>query len=148
MILYHVSTTMRNPQKRLFYPAIPKSAGENENQTIKRICFSDTIRSCVQATGYLIKQWDYLIVYRIDTKDIPDKYILTPDDLVKNDYVPDAKFTHEYWITKPISMAGQAYKVIMADYRKPNEKEALFAKQILTNIWLKPVDYKHINIHP
>lgn len=110
MLLYHVSTDLNFNSK--FIPRIPKCMAHNENSTIPRICFSETLEGCFSAMpdgGIKIEQLiknneGKFRVYKLDLSKtlVNQSDILTPQNLWENDFVDDADLTLEYWILKPI----------------------------------------------
>ncbi|MGG7131177.1 hypothetical protein [Clostridium perfringens] len=116
MRLYHVSL-LKNGLTEVFYPRIPKFKSENENNTIGRICLSDSVENAFKGaclfddfSECLSEYYDWssipFVVYVFDTDCVEEGNILTPDYLYKHDFVRDAIHTNEYWIVnqeiKPI----------------------------------------------
>ena len=103
--LYHISLNFIEPDNKSFIARIPYSTAEYENDTIKRICFSDSIEGCLN----LVNWTENLLIKKIileNNKSCPirvyefefdtnDEDLLTPNDIFK--YVPDANLFNEYW---------------------------------------------------
>ena len=47
--LYHVSYNLEEPLQKEFVPRIPGNSVNEENQTISRVCLSDSIQGCIRA---------------------------------------------------------------------------------------------------
>ena len=114
-ILYHVSL---EPIAQ-FVPRIPKNVTSGENQTIARICLSESVTNCINkmpghASSLIgLKLCDidpiiYIYEFRIRSN---NKHLLTPEDL--HDMVPD--FDGEYWLTKT-PKAIREYKALVTDF--------------------------------
>ena len=120
MKLYHVSY---NKVDR-FIPRVPKERAEGENDDIPRICFSDSIEKCIAAkpsgpTALEIAEEEgipvCLYVYSIDTEDY-DKHDLFDPTEVFLWGVPDARFTHEWWLLcEPDIISESVIEVISFD---------------------------------
>lgn len=51
--LYHVSYDLSEPLHKEFIPRIPNNTVNEEDESILRICFSDSIQGCIRAiSGY------------------------------------------------------------------------------------------------
>lgn len=128
MIFYHLSTNLFHNNK--FYPRIPRSRSNGEDDNIERISVSTTIGGCLSAIpngdsdlgSFLMELIEYrqngIDFYNIPKEEIPhfklykintDKYnhiteknIIKPKILYKKDYVIDAYWTEEHWITKKL----------------------------------------------
>lgn len=106
-MLYHVSLSKIDK----FELKIPCEKSDNENSTIKRICFSRTIEGAFSAIprnfqvldGYLNLKKEFNIspifyVYMIDEKDLDRKDIIKSSVLKKKMNVLDAIHTSEVWV--------------------------------------------------
>ena len=106
MKLYHVTFDLSEPDKKMFYPRVPKSAGLGEDKSLKRICLAPTVEECFQA---LPSDKRHLAVgekfrlYSIDLDD-NDPNLIYPDEIFKKGYVPDALENHEYWYKECLCM--------------------------------------------
>lgn len=59
--LYHVSYDLSEPLHKEFIPRIPNNTVNEEDESIPRICFSDSIQGCIRAiSGY--PNWKYFIL--------------------------------------------------------------------------------------
>jgi hypothetical protein len=108
-MLFHVSGDITDAKTKLFVPRIPEHRYVGEDDTIPRICFSDSILGCIKAIpdsydgiyNRLCLQEERGIpalfsVYSIDEGRLPKDIIRTPEQL--QHLVPDALQTSEYWI--------------------------------------------------
>lgn len=103
MTLYHVS-----PIRNLTYlrPQIPEVViASREDQTIPRVCVSNTIDGCLMSVGY--SKRDTLSVYVIDEP----VAIYRPTRA----QVRDAKFTGEVWIKRKAKVK-KIGEVLLVDY--------------------------------
>ncbi|WPS85657.1 hypothetical protein SMD22_00970 (plasmid) [Brevibacillus halotolerans] len=123
-IFYHVSTLITHDGE--FTPRIPSSRlATIENDTMERICVSPAIEDCFTALpGSGDKLHDsnfekrgYYKIFRIDTEKlgIDKEFIITCDQLYKNNWVPDAFVTKEHWITKSFAVPKEDSMVIKLD---------------------------------
>lgn len=116
-MLYHISINKLLDNELNFIPRVPSKNNrlEDENNTISRICFSDSVEGCLKAIAgtigenVILKQCLTLekipiYVYGINETLIDNKYIKTPIELVENKYVMDAWKNSEYWITKEVKL--------------------------------------------
>lgn len=83
-----------------------------ENDTIPRICFSDSIKGCLQAIQYY-HIGDVITVYEHDF-DENDNALITPKKLKTAGLVGDALTNREYWYTKSIVLEPCQY--LLEDY--------------------------------
>lgn len=114
MQIYHVSFDKDAPLKKLFIPRIPTSTAPNENHTVKRICFSESIKGAITAIHNFqdkLSNSDHLTVYRMNTSKL-SKSALIPVDKVYSDYVGDASITRECWVLKQCKLTGIQYKIL------------------------------------
>jgi hypothetical protein len=121
--LYHISNTDLG-ETQMFYPRIPQNRFEGdstyhpylgesfpENDTVKRICVSDSIEGCILATDSLCGT-AYIYVPRHPkhvTRDMP-LYM-----------VPDARETGEHWILNKTLMVKLGSIEIIYNNYKTNE---------------------------
>lgn len=83
LTLYHVSYGMDSEQKE-FAPRVPLSVCTDcqENATIPRICFSDSIERCFQAKEGILKTGAMFTLYTLQIAE-NDPDLLTPAVLFK-----------------------------------------------------------------
>lgn len=129
MQLFHVSLDLSNKTK-LFEPRIPNHMYIGENNTIKRICFSNSVENCMKAIHLpLFKSGTKFIAYTT-LFDYNDKYLIHPDELYNKNYVKDAKANCEYWYLKPITLTGELYVIDDIDYEPAIQWEAVSINEI------------------
>lgn len=107
MTLYHVSFQ----PVPLFVPRIPETRAPGENDTIKRICFSDSILHALHAIpnagdilDYFINQENiplFLYIYSMESDQLADSDWM--DWKQVEEYVPDAMLTKECWVMRSIN---------------------------------------------
>lgn len=115
MLFYHVSTDLQ--KNAYFYPRQPESIMEGEMVSIDRVCVAPSVELCLSALpsgGSRLdelneKQHGFYKVFRIDTEKlgIPDSHIVTSKTLFEKEYVPDAEWTEEHWITTDFTVAEE-----------------------------------------
>ncbi len=118
MKLFHVSFDLDEPLRKEFIPRIPSNTTNDENETISRICFSDSIQGCIRAiNGYPKIDSSYVdvIVWEHDFQNTDSLYDWKY--LYGRNLVPDAAVTHEYWYTKRIVLDGTKYRIANIKYR-------------------------------
>ena len=98
--LYHLSDT--NHDGRTFYPRIPDSRLDDEDDKHKRVCFSRTMSGCVKALYN--HYYGYVDLYVHIPTNIDD--VINHNGLYKpsNKLVPDVLSTKEIWCTKPVKL--------------------------------------------
>lgn len=103
MKLYNVSFNLNNLNNVLL-PAIPDSAGDTENKTIKRVCLADSIEHCMQAIASDNREMCNGAKFIVREVDIPltKKSLVHPRFLKERGYVPDALENNEYWYLEPV----------------------------------------------
>ena len=99
--LYHVSYDTTEPLDKEFIPKIPQNTATGENESIPRVCLSDSIEGCINAIednfgNYEDEDRATIIVWESEFSLFDDK-LLCWQYLYENDLVPDAALTHEYW---------------------------------------------------
>ena len=75
--LYHVSYDLSEPLHKEFIPRIPNNTVNEEDESILRICFSDSIQGCIRAiSGYPKTDSGYVdvIVWRHEFQNNDDLY--------------------------------------------------------------------------
>jgi hypothetical protein len=107
MELYHISLLNVSSLK----PRIPDNnftRNGYENSTIPRICFSNTIDGCLAAIADNIKGATYLVYMPIIKEGMN---IIGNEEIIDNNYVPDAILTGETWITELVNVrcVGKIY---------------------------------------
>jgi hypothetical protein len=120
MKLFHISLDTDNLEKN-FIPCVPSCAGLGEDEETPRICFAPSIEQCIQAThpqDYRVGQ--YFTVFELIV-DENDPCLYYPEELYNKGLVPDALETQEFWLTKPVFLRGNVFKI------KKIESERLFA---------------------
>lgn len=128
MILYHVSTDITKDNN--FYPRRPAFILEGEDSKTERICASPSIELCLSAIPFggkhlhilNEKQHGFYKVFRIDTDklQIKDAEIMGWERLFNEEYVPDAEWTKEHWITTHFSVPQE--DVFLIQVQHWNEK--------------------------
>jgi hypothetical protein len=115
-LIYHLSE--RPLQSSLLEPKIPYTAGEAEDQTIPRICFSKSIGGCLSSIGpsqitlgpnmEMIEDFPEFFVYVPPEGGSMAKIVDTPE-LVEKRLVSDAEATGEVWVVEPmlVSLFGK-----------------------------------------
>lgn len=114
MYLYHVTPVIEQSKRKRFIPRVPESVGKDENNSIPRICLSDSITLAVQASPYVSEMLQIgkrIRVYkiRVDARNISKFVHYTT--LFNKELVPDALENHEYWCTSEITMDSDVYTV-------------------------------------
>lgn len=131
--LYHVSYDLSEPLHKEFIPRIPNNTVNEEDESILRICFSDSIQGCIRAiSGYPKTDSEYVdvIVWKHEFQNNDDdlydwKY------LYSHNLVPDAAVTHEYWYTKKIVLDGALYRISNIEHRILYSFQPKYKKNIL-----------------
>lgn len=99
MTLYNVTFDM-NDRRNMIKPAIPNSAGDGENKTIKRVCLTDSVEHCIQAIAVGnrdVRVGADLIVREVELKDLNEELLISPKELKEKGLVPDALENNEFW---------------------------------------------------
>lgn len=130
-MLYHVSIVELKENELNFIPRVPKERMDAENDSIKRICFSDDIANCLKAMSdieqVLWKSYTNdsnikLFVYAIDESKLNSSSLLKPINV--STYVPDALENNEYWVLEEVEvnlinticLDESMYKIFDIDY--------------------------------
>lgn len=112
MKLYHITKDL-SLKSKTFTPRIPLSRMPEEDDTVKRICASSSIKSAFEGfpekIAFILRdrhldRTNYLAFYEMDA----DEY-LGPTDI--KDKVPDAEITCEHWILKEVEASPKLIKV-------------------------------------
>lgn len=124
MILYHVSTDLKKDND--FYPRRPMFILDGEDGKTERICASPSIELCLSAIPFggkhlhilNEKQHGFYKVFRIDTDklQIKDENIVNWETLFNEEYVPDAEWTKEHWITTDFTVPDEDVFLIQVQY--------------------------------
>lgn len=97
----------------MFFPEIPYTIMEWENQDIERICMSESIEGCLTAIGwkrldcafqdYMDEDMEALriVILKFDINKLDKRYLRSPEELDEKGYVPDAYLTREWWYELP-----------------------------------------------
>ena len=98
--LYHIS--LRNHNNETFHPRIPYVYNNDEDDTIRRVCFSSTISGAYRAVTFNDTCGEVCYVHipvNIDT-------IIKKGGVYKPsvNLVWDADFTGEYWVRRPVKL--------------------------------------------
>lgn len=118
MELYHISQDVEN-LNRCFVPRIPLSTSLNENKTVPRICFSNSVSGCFSAVpgenrSKIIHSGDKFVLYKLNVKKklcILNRSIITPHELHRRKFVSDAIINGEYWVTVPVFIKGELCEI-------------------------------------
>ena len=123
-MLYHLSFDLEPPLLRTFTPRVPKLTLPDEDRSVKRICFSDSILGCMNSVSEVNIEDKYeedgfllAVLYCIDPRDLPSSSLITPEELYERDLVSDAPVTREYWCTAPFRMSGQVIDLLETSSR-------------------------------
>lgn len=102
MKLYNVSFDLNNTNE-LLVPTIPHTAGPEEDKTSRRVCLADSVAHCMLAISTEYRNIAVGSKFILKTVEIePDKFLITPKQLIKYKKVPDALENNEYWYLYPI----------------------------------------------
>lgn len=121
-MLYHISLDLIDE----FKLRVPDSSYDDEDKTIKRICFAKSVEGAITAMPYNIKVLSgilnmekelglkpLLYVYSIDEREIDLDKIKDSNELVEEKLVLDANITEEVWVlTENIKPKLSVIKVI------------------------------------
>lgn len=119
-MLYHISLE----DVSHFSPRIPPVRLDNEDNSTKRICFSESIEGALSAiegsiklySGMLILAEKYncppiLHIYSINEDDVGSKYIINNE--IVSTKVVDAFRTKEVWVTRDININEMEHKIVV-----------------------------------
>jgi hypothetical protein len=113
MFLYHVSFDDWFGENELaegtktFFPRVPRTCANDEDQETPRICLAPSVELCVQAMASGsrdLRKGAKIAVYSVEIDD-NDPYLRHPREIV--DKVPDAIENREHWYLAPIVMSAQ-----------------------------------------
>lgn len=108
---------------KLFEPRIPKYVLEDENKDISRVCVTSTIEGALGSVPWggrhMLNKGENMIfrIYEFDLCEIDEKFIVTPDTLVKKGYVPDALCYDEYWVLTSIK-PSKVYNITIEYFKE------------------------------
>lgn len=92
--MYFISD--KNFHGEIVFPRVPKSIASYEDDKVRRICVSDTIKGCLNATlDTVCSHNDFIFVHTCEAE-----IVVTPTDI----QVKDSKVTKEKWILEPVLM--------------------------------------------
>ena len=117
MTLYNVTFNMRD-RRRVLNPSIPESAGDGEDKTISRVCFTDSVANCIQAIAVCnrdIREGATFILREVDTDKLDKRLLIKPKELKERGLVPDALENNEYWYLGKVNVESMACKIVEFD---------------------------------
>lgn len=117
MRLYNVTFNMKD-KRRVIEPAIPDSAGNGEDKTVRRICLTDSVEHCMQAIAVCnrdIREGATFILREVDTKDLDKNLLIGPKELKERGFVPDALENNEYWYLGKVKFDRMACRIVEFD---------------------------------
>lgn len=125
LVLYHVEYGWKEFCKE-FIPRIPKTRTVEEDGTIERICFSDSIEGCLNGKADRLFECSEndctkIMVYKMRIQD-DDPYLKKWREIYEEGLVPDAALTHEYWYLKRITLQGEAKVVECVEDARRNKR--------------------------
>lgn len=135
---------MSEPLTKEFVPRIPSNTIHGEDETIPRICFSDSIENCLNATEDKLLDYDNMntvpiIVWEMDFS-LPNNNLVAWQELYKKNLVPDAVFTHEYWFLEKLQLEGHLFEIHNIDDAISSKKEVYVInekyKEVVLDIFL------------
>lgn len=114
--LYHISLEGNLNEEKTFTPRVPSTCMMDEENSIPRICTSETIRGCIAAFPYR-KDLDevvdngagFLYLYKFDMYSLGCTNLKYFYQIEK--YVPDALSTKETWITKEVKSKAEIIRI-------------------------------------
>lgn len=128
MTFLHISRYKEGePAIEQFVPRVPTSRSRAENSQTERICVAPTLLGCLIAhpdvlyemiyqyeenyqcpqddmerLEYLLERGESGKLYRVYHFDVDVAGVVTPEELLANDWVHDAEKTQEHWLTKAV----------------------------------------------
>lgn len=106
--LVHVSSNLESCSSKLFYPRIPENREYSENDSIERVCLSDSVEGSLSAMAeFPESNDDEKIEFDIWERSFNacDANIINYKELYEHSLVPDAMATHEYWyVNSPVKL--------------------------------------------
>lgn len=133
MLLYHVSYDIDGDLERVFTPRVPDNVRFDEEDSIKRVCFSDSIQNCIRAIdGYYKNDCDEIAVFTYEVDDnSPD--IIPWLELYNKGLVNDASLTHEYWYVGevPLVLQRKLYRIHSHSAKEQMIIEAKFKDKMI-----------------
>lgn len=146
MKLYHI-TLSDKPFRDILKPRSPKRVLPDENNKIKRLSFSDSIKGCIFGIGQTdsINNGDIIRAYEVEISEDDDS-LITPQRLYSEGLVSDALLSNEYWYLKPV-IAKKYYEYKICDIKtkkhiiiSSDKKDAVDAFLEGENIYYKSSD--------
>lgn len=103
MKLYNITFCLED-NRMVLEPVVPETVGDGENNTIPRVCFTDSIEHCMQALASSHKTFEKDVCFLVREAEISknDKDLVFPETLRDKGLVPDAMENNEYWYTQPV----------------------------------------------
>lgn len=157
MKMYHVSLDIFNNIEK-FSPKIPDKIAKNENNTIPRVCISDSIVNCLNGllyyenyfrkismdseTNYFLLEEGCERILKVYEFEIDEKELVFPNYIFKNNLVSDALENNEYWSLKELEPI-HSYCIKINGF--PETKEGTLCKDNYRYEILKSIDYSLIN---
>ena len=135
MKFYNISFNLKNTNNVLV-PAIPDSAGTDENKTIKRVCITDSIEHCMQAVASANREMCKGAKFIVREVDIPlnREKLVHPRFLKEQRYVPDALENNEYWYLEQLRCNMYLCEIDSFDYEFTISWSCITREQILNVI--------------
>lgn len=130
--LYHISYDTSEPLDKEFIPKIPHNTVSGEDESVPRICFSDSIEGCINAVEDQLGNYENedratIIVWEMEFL-LPNDKLIGWQKLYEDNLVPDAVFTHEYWFLDKLRMKGTLYEILDINDAISNKKEIYLIK--------------------
>lgn len=103
MKLYNVTFCLED-NRTVLDPVVPETAGDGEDNTISRVCFTDSVAHCMQALASSHRTFEKDVRFLVREVEINenDSYLVSPKTLRDSGLVPDALENNEYWYKQPI----------------------------------------------
>lgn len=113
MKLYNITFDLKD-DRQLLEPCIPKSAADDEDKTIPRVCFTDSVEHCFQAIPGDSRNACKYAEFLIRSIEINVEECVSPQELFDKKLVPDALENQEYWVLHPVFC--DVYKCVLLDF--------------------------------
>lgn len=121
--LYHISQLLENQEEiKQFVPRIPESRANEENETIPRVCVSDSLEGCFKGHPDAVVDSEYGnfaqlllekgisgLLFRVYHFIVDEADVMLPEELLEKGYVPDVLDTNEHWILTECQPVGVSY---------------------------------------
>lgn len=134
MILYRMEL-LEGEEIKEFEPRIPKSILKDEDETIERICLSNSLNGCLTSAPWGGINFENLSintifrVYEFDSNDVQEGNLIYPGELYEKDLVIDAEITGEHWVVNQNLKPTKVYYMKIDNYAE--EGESLISYQDL-----------------